>query len=771
MRKRTIVAIIVTVFGTLLMTFVFGSLSLIQSVGVSPSLSYRSLDYDVLVDRNGDLEITQKIDVRLAKRTEGGETKPWKQLYQQYTLKSDNLTGISDIHVTNITKGIEYEESDEYAAPDAYSDATWNAEQANRWYIAKVNGGGTTGYETGGGEVTLRKGVDGAKTAETVELGWNIPATESADSLTFNIRFTMHGVGTKWDDVAAFQWEPFGTSNQVPIGTVTGKVRFPLGVDTTNSWAWLHTEQRSETSRGKNGTLDFTVHDVRSGDYLDLVAAFDADEASNVARTRSGTHLDALKRSEAEQERQWRDKQQGDARARLIYWSITLVAGIVMCALSITAVVTSRRRSHYRGPIEYWRDKPAVSPAAAARLIDVVDPEGGRHRASRTNRALTATLLSLSVKKAIAVYPGPATMYVGIDLSRAVPAELTRMIDADPGRRHAAGRTRTIVLLPRALDRSSAAAAVAAGGLTDSEKALLDLLVAISRRVGSPVFDFDQMDAACRGWKDGYIELNRFINARDSEYWHLHVSKSVGWRWIVSGVFTTLLGFGTMLANVIIGHGAVGLLLGMPVFTIGLFCSMSGAMNEIMPKGQEAAGQCLGLKRYMDDFSDFTDRGTADIALWDWYMVYAAAFGMSDKLKRELADAYPQLADPAWLDGNASGSTLYWDYRTDPWRDGPRAYGYGGPGNGAGSSFSSRLDRFFGIGPYSANGSGLAGFGDLGSQLSAGISDITSTIDAASPSSSSGSSGGIDFGSSGSFDSGGFGGSSGGSGGGSFGGR
>ena len=31
-------------------------------------------------------------------------------------------------------------------------------------------------------------------------------------------------------------------------------------------------------------------------------------------------------------------------------------------------------------------------------------------------------------------------------------------------------------------------------------------------------------------------------------------------------------------------------------------------------------------------------------------MVYAAAFGISDRVMRELAKAYPQVNDPAWLD-------------------------------------------------------------------------------------------------------------------------
>lgn len=96
----------------------------------------------------------------------------------------------------------------------------------------------------------------------------------------------MHDVATKWKDVATFQWEPFGENNQVPIGTVTGTVHFPKGVTASNSWTWLHTEQTSETGRTKDGSFTFTVNDVKSGEYLDVVAAFDAAKAGRYGSCR-----------------------------------------------------------------------------------------------------------------------------------------------------------------------------------------------------------------------------------------------------------------------------------------------------------------------------------------------------------------------------------------------------------------------------------------------------------------------------------------------------
>lgn len=776
MGKRFIRAGILSVIITLVMASIFAVLTFAPSIADDADLSYRTLDYDVNVTTSGDLEVTQHIDVKLKQREDGdGNVKPWKQLYQQYRLRADNLTDITDISVTNVTSETDYAQQSEPQSPSDVSDAAWDSDYANRWYIADVTAGDYAPKPYHPGEDGFAP-ADTADSVKTVEIGWNIPATDEADSMKFDVRFTMHDVATQWDDVAAFQWEPFGRSNPVPIGTVSGTVHFPAGVGVNDSWAWLHTERTSETARAADGGLTFKAYNIKSGDYLDLVAAYAVSPNGNsgIDRTRAGDHLDALKRSEAEQERQWRESQRNAACARLIFWIATVVLGVALCAWGLYASITSNRRAKYRGELEYWRDQPGISPAAAAKLVDVVEPS----KTSLSNRQLTATLLALAVKKAIAIYPGPADMYRGIDMSTATPLALSHMIDGDPGRRKAAAATSTIVILPVALDDRSNREQL---GLSESEDALLHLLIVISKRVGAPVFDLKQMRTACVGWDDGYLELGKFTGACGMEYARLNASRSRAWQWILAGTLAAVLGFGAMLANVIIGYGMVGLITGLPIFLVGLFCATSGAMHELTDQGQQLAGRCLGLKHYMQDFSNFTDRGTADLALWDWYMVYAAAFGISEQVMRELARAYPQVSDPRWLDDNAADSMFYWTYRPYGWgawgddrygRGDSRGdgLGAGGLGAGAGAGAAGGLAGQFGATPLFGGSSYAPGFGDLGSQLSAGFADVTSTIDAAAPSSSD-SGGDFDFGSGGSFSGGGFGGSSGGSGGGSFGGR
>lgn len=537
------------------------------------------------------------------------------------------------------------------------------------------------------------------------------------NSIKFTVSFTMHDVATKWKDVATFQWEPFGENNQVPIGTVTGTVHFPKGVTASNSWTWLHTEQTSETGRTKDGSFTFTVNDVKSGEYLDVVAAFDAAKAGDMARVETDDHLQELKEDEADDERFWRNLERQRSTRRLNNWMTTISAGLIFGIIGVVAALRSSGRSRYRGSIEYWRDRPELSPASAAKLIDIVT---SGDKPDISERQLVATLLSLAVKKVIAVFPGSADLYIGVDLKQVSPVELSQRIGSDPYK----------------------------PDLSASERALLYLLTVISERVGRTAFDMDDIKDACKDWKDGYKELEKFTNACKTEFAAADIAPKTENRWLIPGAITVLIGGASIFINGLAGYLVAGALIGIPLMTVGIFCFLMGNSYVLTDHGQQMAGQCLGLKRYMQGFSNFKYCGVADLTLWDWYMVYAAAFGISDRVMRELAMAYPQVSDPEWLDANASDTVFYWNYRPYDWY-GLRFY--------SGSAFADSVadSGLAGAVPAFGGTSFAAGFSDLGTQLSYGFADITATINAASPSGGSG----------------GFGGSSGGSGGGSFGGR
>ena len=700
----------------------------------SADLSYKTLDYDVQVQSNGDLKVTQHIDMKLADRSDDDGDHPWKQLYQQYMLKESDLTNITDISVRNVTTGETYQQGD-IAIPSSYSTGEWNQEHAKQWYIADVSQGDSNPQPFDPAKDGLVAGNTDNR-SKKIEIGWNIPVTTSASSMKFDITMTMQGVTTAYQDVATFQWEPFGANNQIPIGKVTGTITFPNDITADNSWAWLHTERTSTTERGDKGSLQFTVHDVRAGDYVDVVAMFDVDATSGVARTRDTTIKNGIMKSEARQERQWRDQQRKKARIRLITWIAIAVIGLVLCVIAVALALRSFNRSQYHGDIEYWRDEPEMSPASAAELLHMVDD---KHSKTLSSRKMSASVLSLASRGAIAIYPGVAAMYQGIDMSQANNADIARLIANDPARTRDVGKTSTVVILPVVFDN------VQSLRLCPSEQAALDLLVTASERIGSPVFDLDQMNENFSDWENGYKLQEKFTNTCDNEFAMLGATSICGGGAFAAGICAVMLAFLSMLYFGAIGNLALLAVISVPMMFASVFALSYLKLKGLTDNGQYLAGQVLGLKHYMEDFSEFKDRGVADMTLWGRYMVYATAFGISEKAMKQMLKAYPQLADPNWLDANASDSLLYWSYRS--WYFNHR---YAGPA----SVETNSMD----FSQFSAN------FGDIGAQLESGFADIQSTISAASPSGSFNGSGG-------SFSGGGFGGSSGGSGGGSFGGR
>ena len=368
---------------------------------------------------------------------------------------------------------------------------------------------------------------------------------------------------------------------------------------------------------------------MKSGEYLDVVAAFDAAKAGDMARVETDDHLQELKEDEADDERFWRNLERQRSTRRLNNWMTTISAGLIFGIIGVVAALHSSGRSRYRGSIEYWRDRPELSPASAAKLIDIVT---SGDKPDISERQLVATLLSLAVKKVIAVFPGSADLYIGVDLKQVSPVELSQRIGSDPYKRNNARTNSTIVMLwqsdygvSEGFDESvfvesvfdgsgSGGSGSAASSVSDahqpdlsaSERALLYLLTVISERVGRTAFDMDDIKDACKDWKDGYKELEKFANACKTEFAAADIAPKTENGWLIPGAITVLIGGASIFINGLAGYLVAGALIGIPLMTVGIFCFLMGNSYVLTDHGQQMAGQCLGLKRYMQGFSNFS---------------------------------------------------------------------------------------------------------------------------------------------------------------------
>ena len=157
-------------------------------------------------------------------------------------------------------------------------------------------------------------------------------------------------------------------------------------------------------------------------------------------------------------------------------WAVLAVVGVALIVWGVIASIRSNREADYRGGVEYWRDPPEISPASAARLLSIVQPDAA---GDLQTRQMSSSVLSLADKRVIGVRPGPRRPVrwqrrwrpVGRDIRRATvprvladgretraipppsrsirrshPAEFRRRISASRGggAEHATGRIQTL---------------------------------------------------------------------------------------------------------------------------------------------------------------------------------------------------------------------------------------------------------------------------------------------------------------------------------------
>lgn len=68
-------------------------------------------------------------------------------------------------------------------------------------------------------------------------------------------------------------------------------------------------------------------------------------------------------------------------------------------------------------------------------------------------------------------------------------------------------------------------------------------------------------------------------------------------------------------------------------------------INVLTQKGVDEKNKWKAFKKFMEDFSMLDQKDIPDVVLWEKYLVFATAFGISEKVLKQLKVVYPQIED------------------------------------------------------------------------------------------------------------------------------
>nr|WP_280925119.1 DUF2207 domain-containing protein [Bifidobacterium sp. ESL0784] len=290
-----------------------------------------------------------------------------------------------------------------------------------------------------------------------VSLQWTIPETVSAKSLRFDISMTLKNALTRCGNRTYFLYDT-GSNVNGPVEHVAVRLKLPPHV-TGEPEGFIDYSGNQTVRRKGLREIDMDTYNVRTISGPAFAFMFDAsgmgaikhdvvwnseerkffdkgsvktdegaagcskDSAVSGSSARSGCSDTASNGGDSNDEADDESTSSSDWLPNASQFMAVLVLVLIF---GIVIIIITNRQTSWKGDIPYNEDLPSISPASAAMFIDVVEPKTANTStlSRRNTREMLSTLLSLAQKKAIALYPGAASWYSGLDLANAGEDEI-----------------------------------------------------------------------------------------------------------------------------------------------------------------------------------------------------------------------------------------------------------------------------------------------------------------------------------------------------------
>ena len=483
---------------------------------------------------------------------------------------------------------------------------------------------------------------------------------------TITLQYTITSFTSAINDATLINWMPIDSTNTLPVRHINGDITWRKESRyTADNWIRTTTEQGYASSKAHRNKLTFTVDSLPSSASVLVMGLAPRD----ITTSEPMTTLNAatVKSRNADHEKRH------------------FMMGVIAIWLALLVIVPLLSGLGKHDEDTYFRDVPKVSPGIASKIALML---GWSHK----NTYAEALLLSCVNKKAI-IFDEEGIMH--LDQSKA--ASLASDEEAffhivSQATRDFENVTTSCIMH---LDQSKAAS------LTSDGEAFFDTLSQATRN--SENVTMSSLPDVVKTYSQDRerAKLNTTLTRQANDYIKgrgliticrilvcIMMFMSIGLllknayldasgvyqmipfvvifalfvlsSWTVSAgrkPIRTILVYASLAVMFILGFSIT------PMSGIIIGVLMTVASCRLSPYAAEGHAddvqELRGLYAYMNDFSDFSKRGVPDVTLWEWYMAYAAAFGIADEVSRKLRNVFNQLPESQQRYYRSSALAMY----------------------------------------------------------------------------------------------------------------
>ena len=518
---------------------------------------------------------------------------------------SMNVTETWDIYVKNTgTLFRTFDNSEEYPISDVnVVDLTKNQNLNNmNRYAYDVPEGNYYGTERGFNQF---------------EIAWGTGKKSSKGNVRYQISYKVSNVITSYNDCQEFYWKFLNSSNDIGCEKITGTIKLYKPVSNIeNLKVWGHGEINGTIERASEDTIRFDINNFNARTMLEIRSVV-TEKIFNTSRINSKNALNDI----LEEEKYLADKTNEEITLRKnTILIILLVEGIILLyglfKIIIKIVNKGNENFNYRG-IEYFRDIPRENdstPGEALYLYNLFNYK------NKNKSLIAAYILDLCVKGYLSIQEENKDMYI------------------------------TILKQPE--------------GLKEDEKAVYDLIRQVA--MGNNKVNIKDINKFSKKDKLSYevctksimdnIEHNlRKENLIERDMEALQKSEKREHILTIAMVISLITSFALNITSILLFIPVI-------LFIIELIVLYNLRLKlnkyKLTQDGVYEAEEWNGLRNYLKDYSLLEEKDVFDIILWEKYLVYATALGISKELINQLREKYPDLFTEKYWANTDNTSTI-----------------------------------------------------------------------------------------------------------------
>ena len=460
------------------------------------------------------------------------------------------------------------------------------------------------------------------------EVAWGVHEDDDYARRSFEMSYTIIDAVKNYADCSEFYWQFISTKSAIPSRKVTGTITLPTNVINNEDFrVWAHGPLNGNITKTSSNSVTFEVENLSSRTMLEARVVTPTYVFKNNTNTSSTSKLNSILSQEQEWAEEANQKREAIAKRQkmmklmtIVFFSLTNIGGIVLCIVLISKIKKYKTQLEEAPnikptmPSKYYRDIPneKSTPADVAFLYYFKNSTFSMH----IPEVISATMLDLCMKK-----------YLSFEVSANKKDEIKVVLTPNMD----------VSLLPR------------------DEIIIYQMLEKVS---ANKEFTMKEFEKYCKNHSSSFIKQFNSIepNVKNEVEFQGNYDKKLiaqSNNWAVKGVgfiFLSIASLFFMIASII------------PSIICSVYAfKISGRYNTLTQKGTDEKEAWIGLKNYMEDFSMMKEKEVPELALWEKYLVYATAFGISDKVLKQLKVIYPQITDMDYMNSHGY-SYLYWMY-------------------------------------------------------------------------------------------------------------